>query len=257
MNVLGKWNIILDIGYFNLKFKSSCVSVALKQDKAIDILPAIQQQQVRSGQFSEMEDTSESASEAARNSDLPDAPERITSAVPFSTNSVFLQRANDASGREPVANNGSPFQPSHLIGNPSLDISHGRLFTSASRGQKSEVRSITKTLKFGEVSTPFKDLNRARGNSQLKGKRTEETSPETNVDRFMENNMSSPYLRRVTANNPVTMKPSSNHLNGSAQKPESTFFGSRMQQEKELMSHNLVDLDDPMDMSSRYISSSL
>lgn len=37
-----------------------------------------------------------------------------------------------------------------------------------------EVGSITKTLKFGEGSTPFKDLDRARGNSQLKGKRTEE-----------------------------------------------------------------------------------
>ncbi|KAF2583519.1 hypothetical protein F2Q68_00001708 [Brassica cretica] len=46
-------------------------------DEAIDILPAIQQQQVRSGQFSEVEDTSE----AARNSDLPDAqqPEMISS----------------------------------------------------------------------------------------------------------------------------------------------------------------------------------
>lgn len=221
------------------------------------MLPVIQQQQVRSGQFSEMEDTSESASEEAKKSDLPDAPEMITSSVPFSTNSVFLQRANNASTREPVANNGSPFQPGHLIGNASLDISHGRLFTSANRGQKTEVRSITKTLKFGEVSTPFKDLNRARGNSQLKGKRTENSSPETNVDRFMENNMSSPYLRRVKANSPGTMKPSSNHLNGSAQNPESTFFGSRMQPDKELSSHNFVDLDDQMDMSSRYVSSSL
>ncbi|XP_024003814.1 E3 ubiquitin-protein ligase HOS1 isoform X2 [Eutrema salsugineum] len=222
-------------------------------DKAIEILPVIQQQQVRSGQYSEMEDTSESASEAARNSDLPDAqhPEMITSSVPLSTNSVFLQRANDASGREPMANNGSPFQPGHVMGNASLDISHGRLFTSRNRGQKSEVRSISKTLKFGEVSTPFKDLNRARGSSQLKGKRTEETSPETNVDRFMENNMSSPYLRRVTANNPVTMKPISNHLNGSAQKPECSFYGTgRRQPDKELPSHNFVDLDDPMDMSS-------
>ncbi|KAL1217802.1 E3 ubiquitin-protein ligase HOS1 [Cardamine amara subsp. amara] len=219
-------------------------------DKAIDILPVIQQQQVRSGQFSEMEDTSESASQAARNSDLPDAPEMITSSVPFATTSVFLQRANDNSTREPVANNGSPFQPSHLIGNASPDISYGRLLTSSNRGQKSEVRSVTKTLKFGDISTPFKDLNRARSNSQLKGKMTEETSPDTNVDRFMENNMSSPYLRRVTANNPVTVKPSSNHLNGSAHKLESTFFGTRMEPDKELASHNFVDLDDPMDMFS-------
>lgn len=246
--------ILLDIGYFNWTFKPSCVSVALKQDRAIDILPVIQQQQVRSGKFSEMEDASESASEGAKNSDLPDASDMITSSVPFAaTNSVFLQRANNASAREPVANNGSPFQPGHLIGNASLDLSHGRLFTNANRGQKSEVRSITKALKFGEMSTPFKDLNRTRGNSQLKGKRTEETSPETNVDRFMENNMNSPYLRRVTANNPVTVKSSSNHLNGSAQKPESTFFGARMQADKD----NFVDLDDPMDMSSRYFSSLL
>ncbi|KFK36872.1 hypothetical protein AALP_AA4G182700 [Arabis alpina] len=216
-------------------------------EKAIDLLPAIQQQQVRSGQFPEMEDT---VSEAARNSNLPDAPEMITSSVPVSTNSVFLQQVTNASAREPLANNGTPFQPSHLIGSPSVDISHGRLFTSANRGQNSEVRSITKTLKFGEASTPFKDLNRARGNSQLKGKRTEENSPETNVDRFMENNMSSPYLRRVTANNPVTLKPNSIHLNGSAQKPKSTFFGTRMQPEKEFAPHNYVDLDDPMDMSS-------
>ncbi|KAL0770146.1 hypothetical protein Bca101_035296 [Brassica carinata] len=58
--------------------------------------------------------------------------------------------------------------------------------------------------------------------------------------------MSSPYLSRATANNPVTMKRSSNHLNGSAQRPESTFFGTRMQPDKELMS-----LDDPVDISSR------
>ncbi|XP_010508965.1 PREDICTED: E3 ubiquitin-protein ligase HOS1-like [Camelina sativa] len=217
-------------------------------DRSIDILPVIQQQQVRSGQFSEMEDTSDSASEGAKISNLPDAPEMITSSVPVSNNSVFLQRANNADTREPVASNGSPFQPGHLIGNASLDISHGRLFTSANRGQKSEVRSTTKALKFGEVSTPFKDLNRARGNSQLKGKRTEETSPETNIDRFMENNMSSPYLRRVTANNPVTVKPSSNHLNRSAKKPESTFFGTRMQPDRD----NFNDLDDPMDMSSSF-----
>ncbi|KAG2326356.1 hypothetical protein Bca52824_009084 [Brassica carinata] len=204
-------------------------------DKALDILPVIQQQQVRSGQYSEMEDTSESASEAAKNSDLP---EMISSSVPFSTNSIFLQRAKDAGAREPAATNGSPFQPSHMIGN----ASHGRLFTSTNRGRINEAGSITKTLKFGEASTPFKDLNRVRGNSQLKGKRTEETSPETNVDRFMKNNMSSPYLHR---NNPVTAKPSSNHLNGSAQRPESTFFGTRMQPDKELMS-----LDDPVDMSS-------
>ncbi|CAN7137977.1 unnamed protein product [Brassica rapa subsp. narinosa] len=206
-------------------------------DKAIDILPAIQQQQVRSGQFSEMEDTSESAYEAATSTDLPEAKQ---SSVPVSTNSVFLQRANAAGAREPVANNGSsPFQPSRLIGSASIDISHGKLFTSANRGQKSEVRSITKALKFGEASTPFKDLNRARGNSQLKGRRTEDTSPEINVDRFMD----SPYL---TANSPVTMKPRSTHLNGSAPKPESTFFGVRMQQDREHPSH----LDDPMDMSS-------
>lgn len=211
----------------------------------------IQQQQVRSGQFSEVEDTSESASEAARNSDLPDAqqPEMITSSVPVHTSSVFLQMAKDAGAREPVANSGStPFQPSRLIGN----ASHGKLLTSTNnRGQKSEVRSITKTLKFGEVYTPFKDLNRARENSQVKGKRTEEISLDINVDRFMENNMSSPYLRRAAANNPATMKPSSNHLNGSAQKPESTFFGTRMQPGREHPSSNFVDLDDPMDVASR------
>ncbi|KAF8108335.1 hypothetical protein N665_0111s0046 [Sinapis alba] len=221
-------------------------------DKAIDTLPVIQQQQVRSGQFSEVEDTSESASEAARNSDLPDAqqPEMITSSVPVHTSSVFLQMAKDAGAREPVANSGStPFQPSRLIGN----ASHGKLLTSTNnRGQKSEVRSITKTLKFGEVYTPFKDLNRARENSQVKGKRTEEISLDINVDRFMENNMSSPYLRRAAANNPATMKPSSNHLNGSAQKPESTFFGTRMQPGREHPSSNFVDLDDPMDVASSF-----
>ncbi|KAH0925042.1 hypothetical protein HID58_017298 [Brassica napus] len=58
--------------------------------------------------------------------------------------------------------------------------------------------------------------------------------------------MSSPYLSRATANNPVTVKRSSNHLNGFAQRPESTFFGTRMQPDIELMS-----LVDPMDMSSR------
>nr|VDC89807.1 unnamed protein product [Brassica oleracea] len=128
-------------------------------NEAIDILPAIQQQQVRSGQFSEVEDTSE----AARNSDLPDAqqPEMISS----HTNSVFLQMAKNAGAREPVvANNGStPFQPGRLIGN----ASHGKLLTTAYRGQTSEARSITKTLKFGgEASTPFKDLNRARVNTR-------------------------------------------------------------------------------------------
>ncbi|KAF2565217.1 hypothetical protein F2Q68_00024082 [Brassica cretica] len=218
---------------------------ALKQDKTIDILPAIQQQHVRSGQYSEMEDTSESASEAEKNSDLADAqqPEMISSSVPYSTNLIFLQRAKDAGVREHAANNGSPFQPSHMIGS----ASHGRLFTSTNRGRMNEVGSRTKTLKFGEASTPFKDLNKTRGNSQLKGKRTEETSQETNVDRFMKNNnMSSPYLSRATANNPVTVKRSSNHLNGSAQRPVSTFFGTRMQPDKELMSS-----DDPMDMSSR------
>ncbi|CAG7874135.1 unnamed protein product [Brassica rapa] len=60
--------------------------------------------------------------------------------------------------------------------------------------------------------------------------------------------MSSPYLSCATANNLVTVKRSSNHLNGSAQGPESTFFGTRMQPDIELMS-----LDDPMDMSSRYM----
>ncbi|KAL0740150.1 hypothetical protein Bca4012_081663 [Brassica carinata] len=210
-------------------------------DKSIDVLPVIQQQQVRSGQFSEMEDASESACEASTSTDLPEAKQ---SSIPVATDSVFLRRAKDAGAREPLTNNASsPFQPSRLIGSASTDISHGKLFTSTDRGQKSEGRSITKTLKFGEVSTPFKDLNRARGNSQLKGKRTKETSPETNVDRFMENNMSSPYL---TANSPVTMKPRSKHLNGSAKKPESTFFGARMQPNREHPTH----LDDPMDMSS-------
>ncbi|WZZ48741.1 hypothetical protein YC2023_048848 [Brassica napus] len=137
-------------------------------DKTIDILPAIQQQHVRSGQYSEMEDTSESASEAEKNSDLADAqqPEMISSSVPYSTNSIFLQRVKDAGVREHATNNGSPFQPSHMIGS----ASHGRLFTSTSRGRMNEVGSRTKTLKFGEASTPFKDLNKTRGNSQLKGK---------------------------------------------------------------------------------------
>ncbi|KAG2332393.1 hypothetical protein Bca52824_003573 [Brassica carinata] len=212
-------------------------------DKAIEILPVIQQQQVRSGKFSEVEDTSENASEAAKDSDLPDAqqPEMPNSSVPFHTTSVFLQMANDTGAREPVANSGSiPFQPSRLTGN----ASYGKLLTSTdSKGQKSEARSITKTLKFGEVSTPFKDLNRASGNRQLKGKRTEEISPDINVDRFMENNMSSPYLRRVAVDN---------HVNGSAQKPESTFFGTRMQPGREHPSSNFANLDDPMDMSSSF-----
>ncbi|CAN6978374.1 unnamed protein product [Brassica oleracea var. botrytis] len=138
--------------FLNLKY-------TIWNNEAIDILPAIQQQQVRSGQFSEVEDTSE----AARNSDLPDAqqPEMISS----HTNSVFLQMAKNAGAREPVvANNGStPFQPGRLIGN----ASHGKLLTTAYRGQTSEARSITKTLKFGgEASTPFKDLNRARVNTR-------------------------------------------------------------------------------------------
>ncbi|CAN6807906.1 unnamed protein product [Brassica oleracea] len=153
--------------FLNLKY-------TIWNNEAIDILPAIQQQQVRSGQFSEVEDTSE----AARNSDLPDAqqPEMISS----HTNSVFLQRANDAGAREPVANNGStPFQPGRLIGN----ASHGKLLTTANRGQTSEARSITKTLKFGgEASTPFKDLNRARVNSQLKGQSSCEHSSRDFVD---------------------------------------------------------------------------
>uniref|UniRef100_A0A0D3B5X4 RING-type domain-containing protein n=1 Tax=Brassica oleracea var. oleracea TaxID=109376 RepID=A0A0D3B5X4_BRAOL len=153
--------------FLNLKY-------TIWNDEAIDILPAIQQQQVRSGQFSEVEDTSE----AARNSDLPDAqqPDMISS----HTNSVFLQRANDAGAREPVANNGStPFQPGRLIGN----ASHGKLLTTANRGQTSEARSITKTLKFGgEASTPFKDLNRARVNSQLKGQSSCEHSSRDFVD---------------------------------------------------------------------------
>ncbi|CAH8361395.1 unnamed protein product [Eruca vesicaria subsp. sativa] len=216
-------------------------------DKAIDMLPVIQQQQVRSGQLSEVEDASESASEAARNSDAQQ-PEMNSSTVPFHT-TVFLQMAKDAGAREPVANNGSstPFQPSRLIGN----ASHGKLLTSTNRGQKSEVRSITKTLKFGEVSTPFKDLDRARGN-RLKGKKTKDISPDINVDRFMENNMSSPYLGRAAVNDPVTMNPRSNYLNGSEQKPESTFFGTRRQPGREHPSSNFVDLDDPMDMSSSF-----
>ncbi|KAJ0259503.1 E3 ubiquitin-protein ligase HOS1 [Hirschfeldia incana] len=212
-------------------------------DKAIDILPAIQQQQVRSGHFSEMEDTFESVSEAAKGTDLPDAKQ---SSVPVSTTSVFLQRANDAGAREqPLANNGSsPFLPSRLTGSASIDISHGKLFTSTNRGgQKSEVRSISKTLKFGEVSTPFKDLSRGRGNSHLKGKKTEETSPEIRVDRFMENSMTSPYL---TVSSPVTVKPRSNHLNGSVKKSESTFFGARIQPDRE----HPTNVDDPMDMTS-------
>ncbi|KAF2567201.1 hypothetical protein F2Q68_00024079 [Brassica cretica] len=57
--------------------------------------------------------------------------------------------------------------------------------------------------------------------------------------------MSSPYLSRATTNNPVTVKRSTNHLNGSTQRPESTFFGTRMQPDKEFIS-----LDDPMDMYS-------
>nr|VDD05192.1 unnamed protein product [Brassica oleracea] len=74
-------------------------------DKTIDILPAIQQQHVRSGPYSEMKDTSESASEAEKNSDLADAqqPEMISSSVPYSINSIFLQRAKDAGAREPAA----------------------------------------------------------------------------------------------------------------------------------------------------------
>lgn len=174
--------MVLDIWLFEL----SCVSVTLKQDEAIDILPAIQQQQVRSGQFSEVEDTSE----AARNSDLPDAqqPDMISS----HTNSVFLQRANDAGAREPVANNGStPFQPGRLIGN----ASHGKLLTTANRGQTSEARSITKTLKFGgEASTPFKDLNRARVNSQLKGQSSCEHSSRDFVDLDDPMDLSSRYI---------------------------------------------------------------
>ena len=77
----------------------------MKQDKTIDILPAIQQQHVRSGPYSEMKDTSESASEAEKNSDLADAqqPEMISSSVPYSINSIFLQRAKDAGAREPAA----------------------------------------------------------------------------------------------------------------------------------------------------------
>ncbi|XP_010534555.1 PREDICTED: E3 ubiquitin-protein ligase HOS1 [Tarenaya hassleriana] len=219
-------------------------------DKAIDLLPVIQQQQVRSGQFPETEVASDVAAEAMRNSVGPNTQQAdITdSFAPSATDSVLFQRVNDTETAEQSVYE-SPFQSGQIIKNPSLDlrqspsIFHERLFSSSGKGQKSEATSISKMSN----STLFKDLNRSASKPRGKSYQwADETSQEVNADRFPTNG-SSPYLRQATSN-PVMTTPSSSRFSRSAQNLNSDVSGKGMQVDNDYS----IAMDDPMDMSSSY-----
>ncbi|XP_021901102.1 E3 ubiquitin-protein ligase HOS1 [Carica papaya] len=238
-----------------------------RYDKCMELLPAVQQQQLKTGQLSE-----NAEAEMAAKSKIPSAGEpniTILSGPSSADSSLLLREDHDIAAPNP-----SVFEtptklrwpinnPSFGIGNAISSIRQEGIFSNAERGQKSEI-SVSRTLSDISIPglhcnnptnvTPFKEINRSSSRAlprtHLMNTRHNKISLEAEPNRFSDEfrNANSPS-RRGTAN-PVTATNGNSPLDKiSVQNMLFSTSGKRVQSERDDGSANMVFSNDAMDIS--------
>ncbi|KAK9284920.1 hypothetical protein L1049_024101 [Liquidambar formosana] len=261
-----------------LRMKSASHWRAGLVEKCIELLPEVQQQQIKTGRLPEIDVDPGKEVELSEKSDIPEVqePNSTSLLVQLSADSSLvlgmdhtIPFLNPSVLRNPL-NQGGPVNNSRseLINNSSPSILHGRFFTNAERGLKPQI-SISKNFKFDDISTPgtrrvspisaspLREFNRStsRGiqDSHLQDDQLDKVSPEMQQNGLINQlqNISTPYSRRVSAN-PVTT-PSSNRglFKDSARDLYSNVSGKQVSSDRPDRTWNVVSSDDAMDFSWR------
>ncbi|KAJ6963122.1 E3 ubiquitin-protein ligase HOS1-like [Populus alba x Populus x berolinensis] len=227
--------------------------------QSIQLLPKVQQEQVKTGKLSpEVHRTSSEEVEIQERADLPMVQEPKSSSflVSLPANSSFVSLTNHnimlkPSALETPPRFGASIKNPHMeLGNHgSSSVLHQRLSSSPERTPKHRV-SVNKNLKFDGISTPMmhhgshmnttplKETSRTSlevlPNSNLLHNLFDKMSPERKQNGFVKQlrNTSPPYSHRITAN-PVALFGSNNGL------PNDRNGGPRTKSSK----------DDPMDIA--------
>ncbi|GLT49145.1 hypothetical protein SLA2020_227230 [Shorea laevis] len=235
-------------------------------DRGVELLPEVQQQQLKTGKLEEIVDASGREADMPVKSDHPRLlePKSTGLLVPSTSDSIVLQSDHIATPLRPsVFENSKALVDS--VNNPYIGVGNvhsssvleERLFTDAERASKLEF-SAGKSFKFDDISTPgirqtsppyvtpLKGFHRSSSkglqNRQHQEKQSHQIIPEEDQNGFINqfHNASPPYSRRVTAN-PVST-PSSN--NGLWSNP-----GKRGQSDRGDGQWNMLSSNDPMDVS--------
>jgi E3 ubiquitin-protein ligase HOS1 len=238
-------------------FKVTNHDTFIKQVQSIQLLPKVQQEQVKTGKLPpEVHRTSREEVEIQERADLPMVQEPKSSSLLVSLPANSLTNHNimlKPSALETPPRFGASIKNPHMeLGNHgSSSVLHQRLSSSPERTQKRRV-SVNKNFKFDGISTPMmhhgshmnttplKETSRTSlevlPNSNLLHNLFDKMSPEREQNGFVKQlrNTSPPYSHRITAN-PVALFGSNNGL------PNDRNGGPRTKSSK----------DDPMDIAWR------
>lgn len=222
------------------------------QDKCIELLPEVQQQEVKSGNFPDIALSPSKQIELSTDSDLSMKEVPTTSFVLQMDHGIPLQKPSVIT-ETPLVLGASVNNGRLGIGNygPS-SILHGNILTNSEKGVKSQ-SSISKNFKFfDDISTPssrvftsskLKEMNRSSSQVlQSSHNKSHKSSPELEQNGVMNQFQSScpPYSRRTTAN-PIST-PSSN---------DGLYKDSAQGAHRNMSAERVVSSDDLMDVSWR------
>lgn len=241
-----------------------------EQDRCLDLLPEVEQRQLKSGKLVGGAVTSDVEVENPVKSDVSQIHDsRLTSLlVPSSANSTLVLHADHTSG----LSRSSTHETSTKIGRAfsSVGPELGRfgspsthrewLFTNNERGPK-HVGNSGKNLRY-DTSTPRNHRIYSMNGSPLKG--INKTSPSNSPDNMLDkisigdgwdqflghNQNSSPMYSRKAASNPITGS-TLDHSKKIANGPLSNMSSRKAQQHKDDQNWNVASSDDPMDVSWR------
>lgn len=219
-------------------------------DKCIELLPEVQRQEVKSGNFPEIALSPTKQIELSIDSDL--------SMKEVPKTSFVLQMDHGIPSQKPSVITETPLVLGASVNNGRFDIGnygpssilHGNILTYSEEGVKSQ-SSISKNFKFfDDISTPssrvftsskLKEMDRSSSQViQSSHNKSHKSSPELEQNGVVNQFQSScpPYSRRTTAN-PISM-PSSN---------DGLYKGSALGAHRNMSAEWVVSSDDLMDVS--------
>ncbi|GKV10832.1 hypothetical protein SLEP1_g22143 [Rubroshorea leprosula] len=244
-------------------------------ERGVELLPEVQQQQLKTGKLAEFLDTSGREADIPVNSDHPESfVSKATSLlVPSTSDSIVLQSDHIATPmRTSVFENSNVLvdsvSNSHIGTDDfrSSSVLQGSLFLDAERATKLEF-GASRSFKFGNISTPGICGSSSPFSMPLKGttmssskglqnrhpqeKQSLQITSEEEQNGFINQvrNTSPPYSRRVTANPVSTLSSNSGFFKDSALNLRSNISGKRGQSDIGHGQWHMLSADEPMDVS--------
>ncbi|XP_057953334.1 E3 ubiquitin-protein ligase HOS1 isoform X2 [Malania oleifera] len=246
-------------------------------DRSMELLPEVQQQQVKNGKLPEIGVTRVDETDQPAKSDIFGLLESNSTSllVHSSADHSLLWVDQSSTSLKPSiydtpkvggSVSSARFEPRK---DGSMSLLHERFFTNSERGLKPQI-GISKNFKFDEIPTsrihstiplnasPLKDLNRSSlrvlQNSNLQGNQRNSVSPELQQNGFSYKfkNSSPPYSQRVMTGTAIA--PSSNHglHKSSVKDSHPNASNKRLASDGPDRPWNVVSSDDPMDVSWRH-----